>query len=299
MGALLSCESHLDVVLPEAEDALILNAQLKTSFAYQVAYLDYSSSVRGISHASGATFRIRNQDRYATQREAVADQQGIVVFSLPPLQSGERLRLEADYAGKTVWSEVTVPQPVPILQVDTSRVQVVGFAGMVREYLQFRVRFRDPEGTQYYRFEMRDTRDPSRPEIIPLDASSDPLLSGVSGSGLDSYFTVRNAYLVFSDEAFDGKDRTFLLNLPIGETNWQGYDVRIYLQSIGFEEYHYLRSLNNMESFGYEEVLMIEPTTLPVNVHGGLGFVGMLTESGSKEHFVLPVTGPVFEEAEP
>lgn len=288
---LLSCESHLEIVLPEAEDALILNAQLKTSSAFQQAYLDHSSSVRGITDASGARFRMWNLDRKATELEATADVGGIVVFSLPALQPGERLRLEAEYAGEKVWSEVTVPQPVQILQVDSSRVQVAGFAGMVREFLQFRVRFKDPEGRQYYRFEMRDIRDPLQPEMIPLDASSDPVLSGVSGSVMDSFFTARNAYLVFSDEAFDGQERTFLLNLPIGETNWDGYDVRIYLQSIGFEEYHYLQSLNNMETFGYEEVIMIEPTTLPSNVHGGLGFVGMLTESGSKEHFVLPVTG--------
>ena len=49
------------------------------------------------------------------------------------------------------------------------------------------------------------------------------------------------------------------------------------LRSLDFAQYHYLKALNNLETFGTEMNFLVEPTTLPCNVEGGLGFVGIET----------------------
>ena len=49
------------------------------------------------------------------------------------------------------------------------------------------------------------------------------------------------------------------------------------LRSLDFAQYHYLKALNNLETFGTEMSFLVEPTTLPSNVEGGLGFVGIET----------------------
>jgi hypothetical protein len=48
-----------------------------------------------------------------------------------------------------------------------------------------------------------------------------------------------------------------------------------WLESISREEYNYLNALNNLENFGYTSQVIVEPTTLPTNVNGGLGFVAV------------------------
>ena len=49
------------------------------------------------------------------------------------------------------------------------------------------------------------------------------------------------------------------------------------LRSLDFSQYHYLKALNTLETFGTEVSFLVEPTTLPSNVEGGLGFVGIET----------------------
>ena len=36
-----------------------------------------------------------------------------------------------------------------------------------------------------------------------------------------------------------------------------------------------LTALNNLENFGYEAQIIVEPTTIPSNVNGGLGMVAV------------------------
>ena len=52
---------------------------------------------------------------------------------------------------------------------------------------------------------------------------------------------------------------------------------RFRLRSLDLAQYHYLKALNNLATFGTEVNFLVEPTTLPSNVEGGLGFVGIET----------------------
>ena len=60
----------------------------------------------------------------------------------------------------------------------------------------------------------------------------------------------------------------------------------VQLRTLDFSQYHYLKALENLETFGTELSFLVEPTTLPSNVEGGLGFVGIETVS-EKEFYGL------------
>lgn len=61
--------------------------------------------------------------------------------------------------------------------------------------------------------------------------------------------------------------------------------ARMRLQSISFDTYTYLRAINSCETFGYETNPLIEPTTIPSNVVGGLGFVSVASISSAVVDF--------------
>ena len=53
--------------------------------------------------------------------------------------------------------------------------------------------------------------------------------------------------------------------------------ARVQVRTIDFGQYHYLKALQNLDTYGTEMTFLVEPTTLPSNVEGGLGFVGLDT----------------------
>ena len=55
--------------------------------------------------------------------------------------------------------------------------------------------------------------------------------------------------------------------------------AHVQVRSIDFTQYHYLKALQNLDTYGTEMTFLVEPTTLPSNVEGGLGFVGLETVS--------------------
>ena len=68
----------------------------------------------------------------------------------------------------------------------------------------------------------------------------------------------------------------------------------VQVRTIDFTQYHYLKALQNLDTYGTEMTFLVEPTTLPSNVEGGLGFVGLETVSEVvffEEEVVLPPSG--------
>ena len=70
------------------------------------------------------------------------------------------------------------------------------------------------------------------------------------------------------------------------------------VRSIDFAQYHYLKALQNLDTYGTEMTFLVEPTTLPSNVEGGLGFVGLETVSEvmfyEKEETLLPMNSILY-----
>ncbi len=124
-------------------------------------------------------------------------------------------------------------------------------------------------------------------------------------SDLFGQLNPRNTMRVFSDERFadsvgdvkfsvDSLDfvayyqgiRYQKLDLPDGTYGYYAsYDADVYplarlrLHSLSFDAYNYFRAINSCSLFGYEMTLLTEPTSIPSNVVGGLGFVSATSGS--------------------
>ena len=143
-----------------------------------------------------------------------------------------------------------------------------------------------------------------------IETGFDPVISEgsgkTSGSDFAALLSVENTYNCFSDSPIAGEECTlrvmtypwnvylydFRYGLLVPEVLEDGPDpwsilvklpVRVRrecyfrLRSLDFAQYHSLKALNNLETFGTEMNFLVEPTTLPCNVEGGLGFVGIET----------------------
>ena len=149
-----------------------------------------------------------------------------------------------------------------------------------------------------------------RPWTGGMETDFDPVISegaGKAGGGdIAALLGATNYYHCFSDDPIQDQECTLrvLLNpyafylseyryggnyvvLPSGEeVDWSTLmslpcrvqrTCRFRLRSLDFTQYRYLKALNNLETFGTEVSFLVEPTTLPSNVEGGLGFVGIET----------------------
>ena len=144
-----------------------------------------------------------------------------------------------------------------------------------------------------------------------LETGFDPVISEgagkTPGGDLASLLYAPNEYNCFSDSPIADDECTLRvlihpMSFYLGDLNYgiyypdgvgedefellMGYSRRIKrkcyfrLRSLPFEQYHYLKALSNLETFGTDFSFLVEPTTLPSNVEGGLGFVGIETVSG-------------------
>lgn len=141
-----------------------------------------------------------------------------------------------------------------------------------------------------------------------METGFDPIISEgtgmTGGTDLGALLVAENSYACFADDAF--ADRECLIRplfypdivrltpynsdypVPEGaeEVDWDelfklGRHIRrtaaVRIHSIDFAYYHYLKALENLKAFGTEVSFLVEPTTLPSNVEGGLGFVSLET----------------------
>ena len=140
----------------------------------------------------------------------------------------------------------------------------------------------------------------------------DPIISEGSGKtgGMDigALLSAENSYNCFSDNSFRDQECTirplfvpYVVHdyydryiFPVIEdyTEYEAvYGIlsqmpyylhrrcRLQVRTIDFSQYHYLKALQNLDTYGTEMTFLVEPTTLPSNVEGGLGFVGLETVS--------------------
>ena len=143
-----------------------------------------------------------------------------------------------------------------------------------------------------------------------IETGFDPVISEgaakTNGSDLAALLSAENYYNCFADTPFADQDCTlrvlmyhwsfylaqerygiyvpeWMNNNPDAWSILTAMPVRIHrtcifrLRTLDFSQYHYLKALNNLETFGTEVNFLVEPTTLPSNVEGGLGFVGIET----------------------
>lgn len=230
-------------------------------------------------------------------------QRAVPYFYNGSFNPGDHILVEATTKYGKVSSEVDVPDKVNIDKVDTTRVIVRG-SGYTEKNLRFKITVTDKAGeSNFYRLRFfkeecyaKDSGAGKTRERYQLyaDASADPVLSEGSmntGDLLSELLEMDNSYLVFNDGMFDGESRTLSVNVPMegliagfsfNPVIPDDYDdpyVVVVLEQLSFEEYHYLKAMNNLNNLGYDAGFFFEPTTIPSNVKGGLGFVAVATDS--------------------
>ena len=301
-----ACINKIPVDFGDVEARLVLNAQLLSQGDEQLIYLSesYLSDTKPVTDAAvtvevdgkgpitAEALPLTEQDRYAAGYRF----QGAI-------PAGSRVKVTARTGDREVWASSEVTEAVAISSVDTARVMVQSF-DEPQEAFQFRVTFQDIPGDTYYQIGVRAefvvhqvdaegrTLDIPTQYELPVDGSADPVLGG--NSTMASIFELTPTYLVFTDVLFRDKACTIRLSIP-PESLYPYYyywdedfvpryalvSARFFpwLETITREEYHYLCALNNLENFGYEGQVIVEPTTLPTNVNGGLGFVTVRNRS--------------------
>ena len=142
-----------------------------------------------------------------------------------------------------------------------------------------------------------------------METGFDPIIcegaGKTGGADLMTLLSDGNSYSCFSDRPFSGEDCTirplfhsysfqlgdylYGIYLPDGmqdENYWEVLSAltrevhrraTVQLRTLDLAQYHYLKALENLDTFGTEMNFLVEPTTLPSNVEGGLGFVGIET----------------------
>ena len=97
--------------------------------------------------------------------------------------------------------------------------------------------------------------------------------------------SISNKYNIFTDNQFSNSSATLKVYTALELGYLSGYNsvystllsLTVRLLSLSKEEYLYLKGLNCMDDGDYDTTLM-EPVSLPSNVQGGLGFVGVSAE---------------------
>lgn len=138
----------------------------------------------------------------------------------------------------------------------------------------------------YYRdttFNYTDYEVINREDIILTDGH---VTSSDDEEENELFPTINNKYNIFTDNQFSNSQTTLKVYTTYKINDLPGYDyvrssqqsITVRLLSLTEDEYRYLKALNYLEDEDYDETLM-EPVCLPSNVTGGLGFVGVCSET--------------------
>jgi len=303
-AAAVSCTSQVIVEPEDKTVKVIMNAQLKTSELSSVIHLSLSN-VSETEPLHGATVTVSvngGAPVSATEMSDAALNKSVPYVYNGSFNPGDVVRIEAKTPYGNVSSEVTVPEKVNIDKLDTLRTTVRG-SGYTEVNLQFKITVKDsPVESDFYRFTFfkeesykRAGDNATTTIIMPLhaDASSDPVLSeGIINTGdlLSQLLEMENTYMIFNDNTFNGDSRTLRVNVNMEyliaafsyDSETPEYDpasVHVVLEHLSFAQYHYLKAMNNLDNLGYDASFFFEPTTIPSNVEGGLGFVTIATDS--------------------
>ena len=297
--AATGCINKVPIDFGEVTPQLVLNAQMLAQDDAQVVYLS-ESTMATLKPLHGAQVTVLVDGKPFTTavegEEDDEDRYAAPYYFQGSFPAGSQVKLTAKKGSWDAWAQADVfPAPV-ISAVDTVRTMERDI-DYSYEVFQVKITFKDLPGDSYYRVGVRanhlitqvdaagETLEVPVTYEFPMKGSNDPVLGGTT-AGL-SIFDLDKTYLAFSDEMF--RDQEYTLRLTINSDQlypfyyyWDADFTPVYaiisttfipwLESISREEFDYLNALNNMENFGYTSQVIVEPTTLPTNVNGGLGF---------------------------
>lgn len=307
MGLLLliaSCENEIPYNRSRFEPKLTLNAFIYGNNAQNRMYLSLTGAIQPQT-AGNSTVEVTVNGERKEQLAAVKtnDSRWHFVDITTRFQPGDVVRIDArtDDGVHHAWVEETVPQPVEILQVDTSSiVNSTRLFGRWNNGFRLKIRFHDrPKEKNYYRImlEQKYTYKSEGSADIentifyfwPWDdiALSDGRPATSEELENELFERVANLYGVFDDNWFKDSEYTLNVQIPIVTNYFKDHsdnplyrdlDVAVRLLSITEAEFYYLSTMNIIDSDVLDDYIN-DPVRIPGNVHGGNGFVGISSES--------------------
>ena len=309
----VSCENELPFDFNNNPPKLVMNALIDTTHPENILYLNFTGKEYA-TNVQNATVEVRINGQLAESLrplpiETEGDEQCRFKI-ISKFNPGDVVRIDAltDDGKYHAWSEVIVPQPLKeIEKIDTLSVEI-SKSGFTYDRLQYKITFNDrPKEDNYYRIlvdlqiSIPDYNFDTDETVMKIkhsygfEAHDDIVLTdGHPSTGDDDdngiFDNIENKYGVFDGSRFKNSSYTMTvynnirapryLQLPVNIE----VDVIIHLLSITETEYYYLKALNLLESDSYDETIN-EPIRLPSNVNGGLGVIGISTETSKTIHF--------------
>ena len=305
-----SCVNEKYIEVEEDGGKIVLNAQMTADEETHIIYLS-TSHIRQVDPLEGAEVKVYVNGTFVT--DAIGYEGGTVAakYSFQAVfRTGDVVRITARKGDLSAEAVTTVPAPAAIVSIDTASVRSM-FQDEMEDFLQVKVRMRDvpgestwfrvgvyryEEGKAVYTDEDGERRETGLGELalqLPVETDSDPIINeggGSSSGDLMSFLSAKNRFASFSDNLFADGECVIRVNLYksyLGDQPYFYFDgapeydligrrrLVFALYTTGFWQYHYLKALDNLDAFDYETSFLIEPTTLPSNVEGGLGFVSV------------------------
>lgn len=309
LAALVSCENVIPVDFGDSEPQIVINAQLLSRGGEQLVYLSETSRTKLLPlQEAEVTVEIDGQEPILAEGIPVetSDYYAAAYRFNANIPAGKEVKVSARKGKLEGWAVAEGTETATISSVDTLRLTERDFDATY-ETFYFKVTFTDLPGDSFYRIGVRmdsqvhqvdaegRTMDIPTQYELPVEGKNDPILGG--NTMTVSIFSLEPTYLVFTDDLFRDETCTVRLSVPVSSLypyyySWEedftpSYAVITttfipWLETISKEEYYYLSALNNLENFGYEGQMLVEPTMLPSNVYGGLGFVSVRNRSESK-----------------
>ena len=296
----VGCINKVPVDFGDETPQLVLNAQLLAHEGTQAIYLS-ESRIATVNPVHGADVTVLVDGKPFAKAEETEDgfqneYYAAAYYFEGDFPEGSQVKVMAKKGSWDAWAQADVVQPPVISAVDTLR-SIEREIDYSYEVFQVKITLKDPPGDNYYRAGVRafhlvtmvdaegNTMEVPVVYEFHMNGNQDPVLGGTT-AGL-SIFDLGKVYLAFSDEMFRGQEYTLRLTINSEQLypyyySWDADFQPVYaiitttivpwLESLSREEFDYLNALNNLENFGYTSQMIVEPTTLPSNVNGGLGF---------------------------
>ncbi len=200
-------------------------------------------------------------------------------------QSGNSYQLEYELPnGTIISSQTTVPHPIKILNIDTTRSTYTTSDGIIENMLRCTLEIKDPEATKNYyqiRVDYEETTltgtPSSRTQTIPFIKEDKVFL--VRNDESSVLLTEIDLQGTFTDYLFNGKSYGIKLLIPqkyLGNTSpTLSTKLVVHLYTLTPEYYHFIRS--SIEETAFKDYPVFEPLNLFSNINNGIGVVAGLS----------------------
>lgn len=325
-----ACDEIIEFKGIESEPKIVIysmfesNRDITLTLARSYAVFDQPLTPTQITNA---VVKLYTDGEYTATLSYVPETTPVYDYGPPPIatyiaagvkpEQGRLYRIEAEVPGlPSVWAEVSLPEPVPIIRIDTT-MEVSFYQDSWTSYNHYRikakVRFSDPaDRDNYYRITANSIRGRyNGPKDIPYDqeepvsihydyigyaAHNDPIINPQREEDLFGEQT-ENRYALFSDELISGRDYDLKLDLyfaGLDTTYYEFVHFDVELQSVSKDLYLYLISSTAHERS--KDNPLAEPVIVYSNVNNGLGVVGAVSSSRAKiKYGQYPVDGVKYE----